>query len=152
MFKKDCNKSNVMDFEKIREDFPILRNIVNGNRLIYFDSAATSQKPKQVIEAIKEYYEKQNANVMRGTYTLSEEATIKYENSRKKIREFINAEKEEEIIFTKNATEALNLIMYSWGRKNINSRDKIVISPLEHHANLVTWQHLAKEKSLSTVA
>lgn len=135
-----------MNIEKIRDDFPILKRTVDGKELIYLDSAATSQKPKQVIEATREYYESYNANIMRGLHTLGEEATEAYENSRKKIKEFIGANKEREIIFTKNSTEGFNLVMYSWGRENIKKDDKIILSTSEHHANLIPWQQLAIEK------
>lgn len=135
-----------MDIQKIREDFPILKREINGYPLIYFDSAASSQKPKQVIDAIVDFYENHNANVMRGVHKLSEEATEMMENSRKKIKRFITAKKTEEIVFTKNTTEAINLVKHSWANDNIEKGDKIVLSILEHHANLIPWQQLAMKK------
>ncbi|MDD5023017.1 MAG: cysteine desulfurase [Candidatus ainarchaeum sp.] len=140
-----------MDIEKIREDFPILKRKINGNKLVYLDSAATSQKPRQVIDTVVEYYQNHNANTMRGVHTLSEEATEMMENSRKKTKEFLNAKNNHEIVFTKNATEAINLVAYSWGEKNIKKGDKIVLSISEHHANLLPWQQLAIKKGAELV-
>ena len=125
---------------QIKDDFPLLKN----KKITYLDSGATTQKPIQVINAIKEYYEKSNANPHRGAYSLSQEATEIYENTRTKIAEFINAKNREEIIFTKNATESLNLIAYSYGLNEIKPNDEIVISVMEHHSNLVPWQKIAK--------
>ena len=130
----------------IREDFPILQELANGKPLVYLDSAATSQKPEAVIRALDEYYRKYNANIHRGVYALSEHATAEYEGARKKIQKFVNAKSSREIIYTRNATEALNLVAYSWGRTNIRPGDEIVTTVLEHHANLVPWQLLAQEK------
>ncbi len=135
-----------MDIGKIRKDFPIFKRKINGKPLIYFDSAATSQKPKQVIDKILEYYTNYNANILRGSHTLGTEATEEYERTRKKLKDFLWAKKKNEIIFTKNSTESLNLIMYSWGMKNIKRGDKIVLSAVEHHSNLIPWQYLAKIK------
>ena len=129
-----------MNIEEIRKDFPILEN----NNIAYLDSGATTQKPIQVIKAIEEFYKKQNANPHRGSYSLSIEATKVYENTRTKIAKFINAKHREEIIFSKNATESLNLIAYSYGLENIKKDDEIVISIMEHHSNLVPWQKVAK--------
>lgn len=134
-----------MDINKIRKDFPILRRTVNGKRLVYLDNAATSQKPQAVLDALENYYREHNANVHRGVYTLSEEATALYEGARKKVADFISAPSVSEIIFTRNATEAINLVAYSWGRKNIRSGDEIIVSGMEHHSNLVPWQILAEE-------
>lgn len=131
----------------IREDFPILQQTVNGKPLVYLDSAATSQKPEPVIAAFDEYYRKYNANIHRGVYSLAEEATARYEAARKKVQKFINAKSYREVIYTRNATEALNLVAYSWGRANIQAGDEIVTTLLEHHANLVPWQVLAQEKN-----
>ena len=131
----------------IREDFPILQQIVNGKSLVYLDSAATSQKPEVVIQAMDEHYRKFNANIHRGVYYLAEEATARYEGARKKIQKFINAKSNREIINTRNATESINLVAYSWGRANIHEGDEIVSTVLEHHANIVPWQLLAKEKN-----
>lgn len=126
----------------IKDDFPILKN----RNIAYLDSGATSQKPQAVIDAISEFYKKCNANPHRGAYALSQEATEVYENTRTKIAEFINAKYREEIIFSKNATESLNLIAYSYGLENIEKDDEIVISIMEHHSNLVPWQKVAKTK------
>ncbi|MEC7921558.1 MAG: cysteine desulfurase [Chloroflexota bacterium] len=135
-----------MNIQKIRKDFPILKTKINGNDLIYLDNAATSQKPKAVIDSLIDYYEKYNSNVHRGVHALSVKATDEYEKSRTKVREFINADRDEEIIYTRNASESLNLIAYSWGSKNIKSGDDIFITPFEHHSNIVPWQELCKEK------
>ena len=126
----------------IKDDFPILKN----RNIAYLDSGATSQKPQAVIDAISEFYKKCNANPHRGAYALSQEATEVYENTRTKIAKFINAKHREEIIFSKNATESLNLIAYSYGLENIEKDDEIVISIMEHHSNLVPWQKVAKTK------
>jgi|TARA_Y100000310_G_C20683105_1_gene817243 cysteine desulfurase/selenocysteine lyase len=134
-----------LDIEKIREDFPILNVKVNGKPLIYLDNAATSQKPKQVIDAIKNYYETSNANIHRSIHKLGEKATEAYENAHKTVSKFVNADFEE-IIFTKNVTEALNLLAYSL-EKEINEGDEIVISEMEHHSNFVPWQQLAKRNN-----
>lgn len=130
----------------LREDFPILQQTVHGKPLVYLDSAATSQKPEAVINALDTYYRTTNANIHRGIYQLAEQATEQYEDARKRVRKFINAKSWREIVWTRNATEALNLVAYSWGRKNIRAGDEIVISMLEHHSNIVPWQLLAQEK------
>mgnify|MGYP002533117634 FL=1 len=122
----------------IRDDFPILQN----RKMAYLDSGATTQKPKQVIETIEKFYENNNANPHRGAYSLSIEATEEYENTRKKIAKFINARYEEEIIFSKNASESLNLVAYSYGLDNLKKDDDVVISIMEHHSNLVPWQYV----------
>ncbi|MFC1687034.1 cysteine desulfurase [Patescibacteria group bacterium] len=134
------------NLEKIRNDFPILSRKIYGKPLVYLDSAATSQKPLSVIQAIEKYYSEYNSNIHRGIYVLSEEATAAYEGAREKIKSFINADSIEEIIFTRNATESLNVVAYSWGRKNISKGDTIVITEMEHHSNMIPWQILAKEK------
>ncbi|MDD2655278.1 MAG: cysteine desulfurase [Candidatus ainarchaeum sp.] len=134
-----------MDVGKIRKDFPILERVVNGKKIAYLDNGATSQKPRQVIDAIVRYYSEYNANVHRGVHKLSEESTIAYEDARRKVAEFINAS-EEEIIFVKNASEALNLVMYSYGMANVDAGDRVSISIMEHHSNFVPWQFLAKKK------
>ena len=131
----------------IREDFPLLQQTLNGKPLVYLDSAATSQKPEAVIRAMDEYYRKYNANIHRGVYYLAEEATARYEGARKKVQRFINAKSYREVIYTRNATEAINLVAYSWGRANIHEGDEMVATMLEHHANIVPWQVLAKEKN-----
>ena len=132
-----------MNIEEIKKDFPILSN----NKITYLDSGATTQKPIQVINSVKEFYEKYNANPHRGAYSLSVEATEVYENARTKIAKFINAKHREEIIFTKNATEALNLIAYSYGLNNLKKDEEVVISIMEHHSNLVPWQKITKATS-----
>ena len=129
-----------MNIEEIRKDFPILQN----KNIAYLDNGATTQKPLSVIEEVSNFYKKFNANPHRGAYTLSMEATEIYENTRTKIAKFINARNREEIIFTKNASEALNLIAYSYGMDNVKENQKIVLSIMEHHSNLVPWQKVAK--------
>ena len=129
-----------MNVENIKKDFPLLEN----RNITYLDSGATTQKPIQVINAIEEFYKKNNANPHRGAYTLSIEATEAYENTRQKIAKFINAKHPEEIIFSKNATESLNLIAYSYGMDNLKKDDEVVISIMEHHSNLVPWQKITK--------
>ncbi len=139
-------KTKGLNVAAIREDFPILQQTVNGKPLIYLDSAATTQKPEAVIQAMDEYYHKYNAIVHRGVYALAEEATARYEGARKKIQKFINAKSYREIVYTRNTTESINLVAYAWGRKNIHAGDEIVTTLLEHHSNIVPWQLLAKEK------
>ncbi|HZQ05199.1 MAG TPA: aminotransferase class V-fold PLP-dependent enzyme, partial [Anaerolineae bacterium] len=130
----------------IREDFPILQQLIHGKPLVYLDSAATSQKPESVIQALDTFYRTTNANIHRGIYSLAEQSTEQYEDARKKVQKFINAKSWREIIWTRNATEGLNLVAYTWGRQNIRAGDEIVISLLEHHSNVVPWQLLAQEK------
>ncbi|MCI0475304.1 MAG: cysteine desulfurase [Anaerolineales bacterium] len=136
-----------LNVSAIREDFPILQQQVHGKPLVYLDSAATSQKPDAVIRAMDAYYRTTNANIHRGVYSLAEQATEQYEGARHKIQKFINAKSYREIIYTRNATEAINLVAYAWGRANIQAGDEIVSTVLEHHANIVPWQLLAKEKN-----
>jgi len=136
----------MFDPKELKKDFPILSKKINGKELIYLDNASTTQKPRQVIDALKDFYENHNANIHRGIYTLSEEATELYENARKKTANFINADSEKEIVFTRNTTESINLIAYTWGEQNIKEGDVIITSQLEHHSNLVPWQELAKRK------
>lgn len=135
-----------LDIAKIRKEFPILHQQVNGKPLAYFDNAATSQKPKRVIDALVSYYEGFNANIHRGIHTLAEKATREYENSREAARSFLNAVSTEEIIFTRGVTESINLVAQSYGRAFLNEGDEIVISGLEHHSNIVPWQIIANEK------
>ena len=130
-----------MNIEQIKKDFPLLEN----ENITYLDSGATTQKPIQVIKAVEEFYQKYNANPHRGAYSLSVEATEQYENTRTKIAKFINAKHREEIIFSKNATESLNLIAYSYGLDNLKKDDEVVISIMEHHSNLVPWQKMSKQ-------
>lgn len=136
----------MLDIENIKQDFPILSKKICGKRLVYLDNAATTQKPTQIIESITQYYKTKNANVHRGVHTLAEEATLAYEEARKTIAKFINA-KPEEIIFTKNATESLNLVMYAYGMNAVKKGDKITTSIMEHHSSFVPWQVLAKKKN-----
>ncbi len=134
-------KTEVFDIEKIRNDFPILNRVVNGKPLIYLDSAATSQKPAAVISALSNFYEQHNSNVHRAVHTLSQEATDLYDGSREKIAKFINADFEE-IVFVKNATEAVNVVLYGWAIKNLKAGDEIISTVMEHHSNIVPWQSL----------
>ncbi|MDD3084053.1 MAG: SufS family cysteine desulfurase [Candidatus ainarchaeum sp.] len=134
-----------MNIKKIRKDFPILKRIVNKKKIVYFDNAATTLKPIQIINAEKEYYEKNCANIHRGLHEMSENATISYEKTREKVAEFVGAKKEE-VIFTKNTTESLNLVAYSFMNNNfLKKGDKIVLSEMEHHSNIVPWQFIAKK-------
>ena len=132
-----------MDAYEIRKQFPILNQEVNGHPLVYLDSAATSQKPQVVIDAIEKYYREYNSNVHRGVHTLGTRATDGYEGAREKVRKFINASSTEEIIFTKGTTASINLVAASYGRSNIQKGDEIVISYMEHHSNIIPWQQLA---------
>ena len=136
----------MFDISKIREEFPILSRTVNGKPLIYFDNGATAQKPKQVIDAITNYYTNQNSNIHRGVHTLSREITIAYEEARKIIQKHLNAEHANEIIFTKGTTESINLVAHCFGKINIEAGDEIIITQMEHHSNIVPWQLLCEEK------
>jgi cysteine desulfurase / selenocysteine lyase len=137
----------LLDVYKIKQDFPILkRKLKNGKKLIYLDNAATTQKPKQVIDAICKYYSEYNSNIHRAVYQIAEEATEEYERTRSNIQRFINARYPEEIIFTRNTTESINLIAYTWGKKNIRKGNKIILTEYEHHSNIVPWQMLSNEK------
>lgn len=135
----------MLDINAIRNDFPILHQTVNGQPLVYLDNAASSQKPVQVIDAISNYYRKDNANVHRGVHRLSQRATDAYEGSRSKVRGFLNAKSDKEIIFVRGATEAINLIAQSFVRPKLHAGDEILISHLEHHANIVPWQMLCEQ-------
>jgi len=135
-----------LDVYSIRQQFPVLNREVKGKPLIYFDNAATSQKPQSVIDALVNYYSNYNANVHRGIHTLAEEATLAFEATRDAGQQFINAASREEIILTKGTTEGINLVAYTWGRKNLNAGDEIIISSMEHHSNIVPWQILCEEK------
>lgn len=141
------NINTKFDVIKIREDFPILRTAVRGKQLVYFDNAATTQKPQQVIDAISKFYHFQNANIHRGVHELSEIATFEYEKSRGKVKLFINAKSSHEIIFTHGATEAINLVASSFGDLFIKENDEIIISTMEHHSNIVPWQILCQKKN-----
>ncbi|RVU26455.1 cysteine desulfurase [Sandaracinomonas limnophila] len=135
-----------MRMNSYRSDFPILDQMVNGKPLIYFDNAATTQKPKQVIEVLKHYYEMDNANIHRGAHALADRATAKYENTRKKIADFINSPSTEQIIFTSGTTGGINLVAQTFGRAFVGNGDQIIVSNLEHHSNIVPWQMIAQEK------
>jgi len=140
-------KTVPFDIAKVRDDFPILKRKINGKPIVYLDNAATSQKPRQVIEAVERYYEEYNANIHRGIYSISEEATTAHENARAKVARFINAQSPEEIVFLRGTTEAINLVANSWGRTNIGPGNGMMLTEMEHHSNIVPWQLLAKEKA-----
>ncbi|HEX3294641.1 MAG TPA: aminotransferase class V-fold PLP-dependent enzyme, partial [Solirubrobacterales bacterium] len=131
--------------EEIRAEFPILAREVHGEPLAYLDNGATAQKPLAVIDTLDRYWREHNANVHRGVHTLSEEATSLYEEARRTVASHLGADSRE-VVFVRNATEALNLVAYSWGRTKIKSRDRIVVTEMEHHSNVVPWYQLAKEK------
>ncbi len=137
---------SVPDIAKLREEFPILHQKVNGKNLVYFDNAATNQKPKRVINALVNYYEGFNANIHRGIHTLAERATRAFEDTRLEAQRFINSREAEEIIFTRGVTESINLVASSYGRAFLNAGDEIIISGLEHHSNIVPWQLIAEQK------
>jgi cysteine desulfurase/selenocysteine lyase len=138
-----------LNVNEIRKDFPILqRETASGARVVYLDSTATSQKPLQVIEAMNEYYRRSNANIHRGVHTLAEEATALYEGARERIANFINAPSARQIIYTRNTTESINLVAYSWARANLNAGDLVVLTEMEHHSNLVPWHMLQAERGI----
>ena len=132
------------DVARLRDDFAILSTKVHGRELVYLDNAATSQKPRQVLERMRVYYEQENSNVHRGVHELSERATAAFEGARSRVRAFVNAKEDREIIFTRGTTESINLVASSWGRANVKSCDEIVISTIEHHSNIVPWQMLCE--------
>ena len=134
------------DVERVRSDFPILQQRVNGHQLVYLDNAATSQKPKAVIDAIVRYYEHDNANIHRGVHYLSQRATEEFESARKVVQSFINAAEPREIIFVRSATEAINLVAQTYGRQHLGIGDEVLITAMEHHSNIVPWQLLCEEK------
>lgn len=138
----------MLDAKLIKQDFPLLERKIDGRPLVYLDSNATTQKPKQVIESLMNYYTNTNANIHRGIYTLSEESTASYENVREQVKQFINAQHLEEIIFTSGTTESINLVAYSWGRKFLKKGDVIVLTEMEHHSNFVPWFRLKEELEL----
>ncbi|MBS1609855.1 MAG: cysteine desulfurase [Bacteroidetes bacterium] len=141
-----------LDVYAIRQQFPILGREVKGKPLVYFDNAATSQKPQSVIDALLNYYTSFNANIHRGIHTLAEEATAAFEQTRDAVKEFIHAGSREEIIFTRGTTESINLVAYTWGRQNIKEGDEVIISCMEHHSNIVPWQMLCEEKKATVKA
>ena len=136
----------MINIDQIRNDFPVLSRKINGHQLVYLDNAATTHKPRSVINSLVDFYENHNSNVHRGVHTLSMEATDKFEEAREKISTFINSQTSQSIIWTRNASESLNIISYSWGNKNIGEGDEILLSPMEHHSNLIPWQELARKK------
>jgi cysteine desulfurase / selenocysteine lyase len=133
-----------LDADKLRADFPIFEQLIHGKQLAYLDSAVTAQKPRQVLDAMRDFYETSYANVHRGVYALSERATAAFEGAREKVRAFVNAPSSREVIFTRNATEGLNLVAYAWGLGNLGPGDLVVVTELEHHSNFVPWQYVAK--------
>ena len=137
---------NKLYIDKIRSDFHILSRKINGNKLVYLDNAATTQKPNLVIDSISDFYKNTNSNVHRGIHTLSIESTEAYELAREKIAKLINSPSSETVIWTRNTSESINLVAFTWGEKNISSGDNIVITPMEHHSNIVPWQQIAKKK------
>ena len=137
------DKPPVFDVEKIREDFPILHQQVNGQPLVYLDNAATTQKPNAVIDAISDYYRTDNSNVHRGAHALADRATVKFEAAREKVARFLNAPEAKQIIWTRGTTESINLVAASWGGANLQSGDRILVSAMEHHSNIVPWQLVA---------
>ncbi|HZT21356.1 MAG TPA: aminotransferase class V-fold PLP-dependent enzyme, partial [Verrucomicrobiae bacterium] len=136
--------SQTIDWAALRRDFPILDQQVHGRPLIYFDNAATSQKPRVVIDALRHYYERDNANVHRGIHELSNRATAAYEAARARAAKFINARSADEIVFTRGTTESINLVAHSWGTANLKAGDVILLTEMEHHSNLVPWQLVAQ--------
>ena len=140
------SKNAPLDPAQVRKDFPVLHQLVNGKPLVYLDNGATSQKPQCVIDALVRYYTTDNANVHRGVHTLSQRATDDYENARSKIRNFLNAASDREIIYTKGTTESINLVAQTYGKQNIGPGDEIIVSNMEHHSNIVPWQILCEEK------
>lgn len=142
----------MLDADLIRADFPILeRRTASGARVTYLDSTATSQKPLAVIEAMNDFYRRSNANIHRGVHTLAEESTALYEQAREKVAKFINAESARQIVYTRNTTESINLVAYTWARANLKAGDLIVLTEMEHHSNLVPWHMLAAEDRKSVV-
>lgn len=135
---------SIFDVLSLRREFPILNQEVNGKRLAFLDSAASSQKPRRVIDCLEDFYRRYNANVHRGIYKLSEEATFAYERARGKVAKFLNAASPREVVFTRNTTEAINLVAYAWGGTNLRAGDRILLTMMEHHSNIVPWQMLAQ--------
>ena len=146
MSEASQNTAYALDIQAIRKEFPVLHQEVNGKPLVYFDNAATTQKPQSVISTLDQYYQGYNSNIHRGIHTLAERATKAFEDTRKALQGFINAKESEEIIFTKGTTESINLVAATFGRAFIHQGDEIIISGLEHHSNIVPWQMLAEEK------
>jgi cysteine desulfurase/selenocysteine lyase len=139
-------ENGLLDINQVRKDFPVLDQQINGQPLVYFDNAATTQKPRVVIDALSEYYLHTNANIHRGIHTLAERATAAFEATRDTVKTFLNAKHREEIIFTRGTTESINLVASTYGRQHIKAGDEIIVSAMEHHSNIVPWQMLAAEK------
>lgn len=140
-----CTPQPPLNVDALRRDFPILSREMNGRPLVYLDTAASAQKPRAVLEAMNRFYEQDYANIHRGVYLLSQRATIAYERARERVRQFLNAHDAHEIVFTRGATEAINLVAQSWGRTNLKAGDEVVLTELEHHANIVPWQMLREQ-------
>ena len=137
--------STTFDVERIRQDFPVLKQTIHGKPLVYLDSAATAQKPFAVIDAIRKFHEVDCANIHRGVHELSQRSTAAYEETRAKTQRFLNAKSTSELIFVRGTTEGINLVSNSWGRKNVREGDEIIVSAMEHHSNIVPWQMLCEE-------
>ena len=137
--------SATLDVERIRQDFPILQRVIRGKPLVYLDNAATTQKPRPVLDALARYYAEGNANIHRGVYRLSEEATRAYDGARQRVQLFLNARTSHEIIFTHSSTESINLVAQSFGRQTVGRGDEILITHMEHHSNIVPWQLLCEQ-------
>ncbi len=140
--------TEVLDVTRVKADFPIFERKVNGKPLVYLDSASSSQKPRAVLDAMEHHHRHHYANVHRGIYTIAEESTAAYEGARAKVAKLLNARATSEIVFTKNITEAMNLVAYSWARKNLGPGDPVVITEMEHHANVVPWHILVEERGV----
>src|SRR5947199_2696506 len=138
--------STSFDVERIRQDFPVLKQTIHGKPLVYLDSAATAQKPFAVIDAIRKFHEVDCANIHRGVHELSQRSTAAYEETRAKAKRFLNARSKDQLIFVRGATEGINLVSNSWGRQNVKAGDEVIISAMEHHSNIVPWQMLCEEK------
>jgi cysteine desulfurase/selenocysteine lyase len=145
---EDVIDAGAVDWERVRADFPLLERSVHGKPIVYLDSTATSQKPLAVLDAMDEYYRTCNANIHRGVYEISETATRLYEEARARVARFIGAKSSKEVVYTRNATEAINLVAHSWGRANLSDGDVVLISKMEHHSNIVPWQMLAQERGI----
>src|SRR6185295_3386228 len=143
---KSATIPDTLDVETIRSQFPVLNREVKGKKLVYFDNAATSQKPQAMIDSLVDYYSNYNANIHRGIHTLAEEATAAFEATRDACKELINASSREEVIFTRGTTDGINLVAYTWGRKNLGKGDEVIITAMEHHSNIVPWQIVCEEK------
>src|SRR5215831_16565762 len=137
--------STTFDVERVRQDFPVLKQTIHGKPLVYLDNAATAQKPRAVIDAIVKFYEVDCANIHRGVHELSQRSTAAYEETRAKVRRFVNARSSHEIIFVRGTTEGINLVTQTWGRANLTAGDEVIIAGLEHHSNIVPWQIVCEQ-------